>query len=232
MQRIFFRKCIYFILDLIVRLKTKIFSETMIASGYLIKNAFYYRHSTAVTFNKDRYYLHEAIAKQYLPKDEKILYIEFGVHRGDILRDWVSYNSNIGTTFWGFDTFTGIPEDWGNIKAGSFSSEGMVPKLNDQRVVFQIGLVQNTLPKLLKDIDSSKRLILHFDFDLYNATLFAMLCLQPYFKKGDIFIFDEFFSISKNHHEFRAFKDFLSLFNLVYKPLYKVRQGQYAIELL
>jgi len=204
----------------------------MIASGYLIKNASYYRKSTARAYKKDRFYLHETIRQQHSPNDEKILYIEFGVHCGDILKDWVSHNDNSDSTFWGFDTFTGIPEDLGSVKAGSFSTEGMIPNLNDGRVVFQIGLVQNTLPKLLESINKSKRLILHFDFDLYNATLFSMLYLQPYFKKGDIFIFDEFFSISKNHHEFRAFKDFLSLFKLEYKPLYKVRQGQYAIELL
>ena len=93
-------------------------------------------------------------------------------------------------------------------------------------------MVQNTFPEYVKKINSGDRLIINLDFDLYNATLIALICLQPIFKRGDIIVLDEYFSITKNHHEHRAFYDFLSLYKLEYKPLLKSREGQYVIEII
>lgn len=232
MIRVFLKKIIYAVFNTLSKLKTNFFSETFIAFGYLIKNASYYRQSTAVEYLNGRFDLHKLLSSQFIFADQEILYMEFGVRWGTTINSWASDNINKNSSFWGFDTFTGIPEDWGNVKAGSFSMEGEVPGVQDSRVVFHVGLVQDTLPKLLKEFDNSRRLVMHFDFDLYSATLFTMLALQPFFKKGDVLIFDEFFSISKNHHEFRAFKDYLSLHKFYYKPIYKIRSGQYVIELL
>jgi hypothetical protein len=49
---------------------------------------------------------------------------------------------------------------------------------------------------------------------------------------GDIIIFDDFFTLTKADHEFKAFVDFLSLYKTPYKPLYKHRDGHFVIELL
>ena len=46
-----------------------------------------------------------------------------------------------------------------------------------------------------------------------------------------ILIFDEFFSVTKSHHELRAFDDFLSIFPLKFIPLIKT-PNQLAIKLL
>ncbi|MEO7048413.1 MAG: TylF/MycF/NovP-related O-methyltransferase, partial [Ferruginibacter sp.] len=143
-----------------------------------------------------------------------------------------AHNTNPGSVFAGFDTFTGLPEDWGNVKKGSFSNDGDVPYTTDQRITFCVGLVQDTLPAYLKKENFSGRLIFNLDFDLYNATLFSLVCIEPFLKKGDIIIMDEYFSITKNHHEYRAFHDFQSLYKFEYKPLYKCRGGQYVIEIL
>jgi O-methyltransferase len=222
----------YWIFDLLSKLKTTFFSNFFIASGYFIKSNSEYNKSIAKAYKEDRFRFHEYLSTQFINPQEKIHYFEFGVRWGQIIGRWAGGNKNTQSLFAGFDTFTGIPEAWGSEKKGSYSNDGVVPQIDDSRVRFCVGLVQDTLPVYLKKVEPGSKLILHLDFDLYNATLFALICLQPLLKKGDVIIFDEYFSITKNHHEYRAFHDFLSLHKISYNPLFKCRSGQYAIELI
>ena len=43
--------------------------------------------------------------------------MEFGVRWGTTINSGASDNINENSSFWGFDPFTGIPEDWGSVKA-------------------------------------------------------------------------------------------------------------------
>ena len=213
------------------KIKTTFFSDTFIALGYFIKNETEFNRSIADFKKIDRYELHDYLSCTYISPKEKIHFLEFGVRWGHIISKWALNNKNQGSIFTGFDTFTGLPEDWGSVKKGSFSNEGDIPKTDDSRIGFRVGLVQDTLPGYVKDLQLTDRLIIHLDLDLYNATLFTLLVLQPILKTGDIIILDEYFSISKSHHEYRAFVDFLSLYKIQYKPLNKSRSGQYVIEI-
>ena len=221
----------YFIFGNLSKVKTSYFSDTYIALGYLLKSQAEYVRSIATEYKKDRDQLHDFLAGTFISPDEKIHYFEFGVRWGQIITKWAMHNKNPNSLFAGFDTFTGLPEDWGTVKKGSFSNDGEVPYTTDTRITFCVGLVQDTLPAYLKKINPDDRLILHLDFDIYNATLFSLLTLAPCLKKGDIIILDEYFSITKNHHEYRAFCDFLSLYKFQYKPWYKSRGGRYVIEI-
>ena len=40
----------------------------------------------------------------------RILFLEFGVHRGDSLRQWTALNTNPDSRFVGYDSFVGLPE--------------------------------------------------------------------------------------------------------------------------
>jgi hypothetical protein len=135
----------------------------------------------------------------------EIDYLEFGVAEGISFNWWMKQNNNPSSRFYGFDTFTGLPEDFGPYKKGHFS-RGSMPVLSDTRGKFYAGLFQQTLPGFLKRFENSKRKVIMLDADLYTATLFTLTTLAPLLKKGDIILFDEFVVPT---HEFMAYKNFI-----------------------
>lgn len=137
--------------------------------------------------------------------NDAINYMEFGVAQGESFRWFLQQNSNPGTGFYGFDTFTGLPEDYGPYKKGAFNNGNKPIDIDDSRGKFYQGLFQQTLPGFLKEIDNSKRNVLMMDADLYSSTLYVLTSFAPFLKKGDIIFFDEF---AVPTHEFKAFLDF------------------------
>lgn len=136
---------------------------------------------------------------------EEINYMEFGVATGQSFKWFLNENKHSNSRFYGFDTFTGLPEDYGPFKKGYFDNNNAIPEINDNRGKFYQGLFQQTMPGFLKELDNSKRNVLMMDADLYSATLYALSTFAPFLKKGDIVFFDEF---AVPTHEFKAFLDF------------------------
>ena len=132
-------------------------------------------------------------------------YFEFGVANGHSFNWFMTQNKDAESRFYGFDTFDGLPEDWGPFKKGSFSNYNEIPLIKDFRGTFYKGLFQRTLPEFLGKLDNSRRNILMMDADLWSATLFVLTSFAPFLKKGDIIFFDEFVVPT---HEFKAFLDF------------------------
>jgi O-methyltransferase len=148
--------------------------------------------------------------------DRPIDYLEFGVFKGHTIRWWSENNHAPDSTFVGFDSFEGLPEDWDDIPKGSFAANGQIPQIADPRCEFVKGLFQDTLPNWLQGRDFSKRIILHLDADLYSSTLLVLTQLFPKLKKDDVLIFDEFDSYM---HEYRALIDAISAYRRVVKAL-------------
>lgn len=74
-----------------------------------------------------------------------------------------------------------------------FSNGGIPPEINDSRVNFHVGYVEDKIQVLnLKKLEATKKIIL-FDLDLYNPTLFYYNYLKETLKEGDILYFDEAF---------------------------------------
>lgn len=164
---------------------------------------------------EDRFKLHEYIFE--LEKLEReINYLEFGVADGISFKWWLNQNKNINSKFIGFDTFTGLPEDFGVMKKKDFDTKGLFPDVEDNRAEFRAGLFQNSLPKFIKEFNFDKRTVLHMDADLYSSTLFVLTMLAFKLKKDDIIIFDEF---GVPAHEFRAFTDFLDSYVIKHEIL-------------
>ena len=138
--------------------------------------------------------------------DTAINYLEFGVASGISFDWWMTKNSNADSRFYGFDTFTGLPEDFGPFKKGTFSNGSSLPSIKDDRGSFYQGLFQQTLPGFLKTFDNTKKTVLMLDADLYTATLFTLSSLAPHLKPGDIVLFDEF---GVPTHEFMAYSNFM-----------------------
>ena len=152
--------------------------------------------------------------------DDRIHYLEFGVATGKSFKWWITHIKHSQARFTGFDTFTGLPEDWGIWLKGSLSTGGKVPDMKDERCDFQVGLFQETLGTFLKNQQlDDRRLVVHLDADLYTSTLFVLTTLGHKLKRGDIVVFDELSSVRCPEQEFRAFVDFVSSFRIGYKVI-------------
>jgi hypothetical protein len=145
-------------------------------------------------------------------KDEPIDYLEFGVFRGDSIREWTTLSSSTHSRFYGFDTFTGLPEKWfKDFDKGAFNVGGNVPDISDLRVTFANGTFQDTLENFLNNFGRRNRFVIHIDADLYSSTLFVLLSMHHHLMKGDIIMFDDFLAPIG---EFMAFRNYCQAFRI------------------
>jgi hypothetical protein len=99
--------------------------------------------------------------------------------------------TNADARFFGFDSFEGLPERWGGVPAGEFSTGGAAPAIADPRVQFIHGWFQNTVPSFLAEHSFDNPVLVNFDADLYSSTLFLLTTLWHHVVEYD-FVFDEF----------------------------------------
>jgi O-methyltransferase len=161
--------------------------------------------------------LYEAVASNYELDKKDLLYLEFGVASGSSFIWWLNKNIHPDSQFWGFDTFEGLPEDWGGYKKGAMAFAQV--EVNDERAGFVRGIFQHSLHDFIesnKDLLQNKPKVIHLDADLFSSTIFVLSQLYPYLKKGDIIFFDEF---NVANHEFLAFKIFTESFYVNMKPI-------------
>ena len=145
-----------------------------------------------------------------------IIYLEFGVSGGYSFTWWLKKNLHPGSGFTGFDTFEGLPEDWGGFQKGAMSTGSKIPQTDDKRATFITGLFQDTLPGYLKTLDPQSRKVIMMDADMYTSTLFVLTSLAPFLQKGDIIFFDQF---NVPTHEFLAFTNFVDSYYIKMKWL-------------
>ena len=101
-------------------------------------------------------------------------YLEFGVHQGHSIFHFASENRSAGSRFFGFDSFTGLPEDWNSdYQRGHFDVGGKPPKTDDPRIEFVVGSFQETLPKFIANFKTENRIVVHLDCDLYSQPFTA-----------------------------------------------------------
>ena len=188
--------------------------------SYLPKlESFRKAHSEKLPIFIDRPTMYQYINDEIL-KNRPIMYCEFGVYKGGTIEKWTELNSAKESSFYGFDTFTGLPETWvnftGSMEKNSFDVGGNIPKINDDRVSYKKGLFQETLPKFLEDYNNNQQLVIHNDSDLYSSTLYVLTFTHKIIVPGTIIIFDEFSSIL---NEFRALEDYTSSYLREYEVI-------------
>lgn len=160
--------------------------------------------------------LYEAIILQEKLNDTAIDYFEFGVCGGHSFRWWLEHNKNAESKFYGFDTFEGLPESFGDFEKGSMAVAIESLNISDARATFYKGLFQDTLIPFLSNYENGKRKLIHMDADLFSATIFSLSQLYRFMNDGDIILFDEF-AVPK--HEFMAFKIFTESFYVKYEVI-------------
>lgn len=166
----------------------------------------------------DRSALYRFIQQEVI-KGEAMDFLEFGVYEGDSIREWAALNVHRDSRFYGFDSFSGLPEDWGRCKADRFDMKGVIPIIHDSRVEFIAGWFQDTLPSFLATFTPARRIIINNDSDLYSSTLYCLTQLDAKLPKGTVIIFDEYYSAI---HEFRALADYCAAYHRQVTPLARV----------
>ena len=163
-----------------------------------------------------RYKLYDEISRTEQLDTTDIDYFEFGVCGGHSFKWWLEKNKNTASRFYGFDTFEGLPEDFGPFEKGSMAVALESININDQRASFYKGLFQDSLPPFLEGYRKGKKKLIHLDADLFSSTLFALSQLYRFLEDGDVLLFDEF-AVPK--HEFMAFKIFTESFYVKYEVI-------------
>jgi hypothetical protein len=144
--------------------------------------------------------------------DQEVLYLEFGVWKGESMNQWSCLLRNKESRLHGFDSFEGLPEAVDHHGAsgvafakGDLSTQGELPATSDPRVRFFKGWFEDTLPSY--EFVDSPVLVVFLDADLYSSTKCVLTMLKKHIKIGAILYFDEFW---ERYHEQRAFEEFLA----------------------
>ncbi len=191
-----------------------LFSGFYLNLYYLSKFSAWAQKNRKVAYNdfpskwdyKKRYPLYKWVIEKENFQNTAINYMEFGVAQGYSFRWFLEQNTHPESKFYGFDTFTGLPEDWGPFKKGGFDNNNQAPAISDPRGKFYQGLFQQTVPGFLLTLNNNRKNVIMMDADLYSSTLYVLTAMAPFLKKDDIVFFDEF---AVPTHEFKAFYEFV-----------------------
>jgi hypothetical protein len=156
------------------------------------------------------------------------LVLEFGVEKGASLRHLASLTQR---TVHGFDSFEGLPGDWGGTKEGkgAFDLKGRLPKI-PPNAKLHIGWFDKTLPVFLAT-DSEAAALIHVDCDIYSSTVTIFEALKDRIRPGTVIVFDEYFNYPGwRNHEYKAFQEFIAASGHTYTYLaFSAEKGHVAV---
>jgi hypothetical protein len=181
-------------------------------ANYLTVGRWFEQHGIDIPIRvDDRYKLFDLVAPQL--REAQVLYLEFGVWKGNCMRYWSKLLKNENSLLHGFDSFEGLPEDWDyTTMKGHFSTDGQVPAIEDPRVRFFKGWFEDTLPAY--EVPRHDHLFINLDADLYSSTKTVLGCLKEHIRKGTFIYFDEF---NDRFHEMKAFDEFLREAGMIFR---------------
>jgi hypothetical protein len=168
---------------------------------WMSNHGFYAKHRV-----RDRDAVFAAVAEQV--RDKHVLYLEFGVFQGASMRYWSHALQHPEAILHGFDSFEGLPEDFdigGPYVKGMFSTQGGIPRIDDDRIQFFRGWFDEVLPPY--SIPDHTVLVINMDADLYSSTIYVLRHLRPWIRPGTFIYFDD---LSRPEHEPRAFDEFMA----------------------
>lgn len=192
--------------------------------------AFEAEHLKDAAAFKQRIQLHGWIVRN-VPLAGK-LFLEFGVYKGDSINRFADLMPD--ATWYGFDSFVGLPEAWNiGAKTGAFSRGGVLPAVYGNVKLIK-GFFEQTLPEFVAAHQDETIGILHIDCDLYSATKTVLSLTRPVLKPGTIIIFDELINYQGwQEGEYKALMEFVAEQKMHFEYLAYTRTGsQVAIKIV
>lgn len=143
------------------------------------------------------------------------LICEFGVWKGESINHIARKKPQ---KIHAFDSFEGLPETWlSSHKKGHFALKNL--PIFEENIVIHKGWFDDTLPKFVKE-STENISFLHIDCDLYSSTKTIFKSLDLQIVVGTIILFDEYFNYPFwEHHEFKAFQEFVKQNSISYEYL-------------
>lgn len=131
--------------------------------------------------------------------------LEFGVWKGDWLTALATRFPE--RRFVGFDSFEGLPDDWGRFKKGYFDTGGVMPDV-PPNVDLVKGWFIDALPLWLAQNQDNVAFI-HLDCDCYSSTMDVLPLLRRRLQVGTQIVLDDWMlEAGWQREEKRAFLDF------------------------
>jgi hypothetical protein len=154
---------------------------------------------------------------------------------------WIGWSTRLisdtcGRPVYGFDTFSGLVEDWQVddqmvVKSGTFSlteplaqrlmpdtgvtlDDDGLPAALGRQVQFIKGMTYDTLAPFLAARPGAPIRLFHMDLDTYESCLHALETCKDRFVEGSILVFDEYLVTNA---EMQAFYEFASKYDLEFR---------------
>jgi hypothetical protein len=143
-----------------------------------------------LTFFGHQVKLWEQLA-QRLDPNRTLVALEFGVAHGYATNWWLRRLGGRDVVWHGFDRFTGMPRAWREHDVGAFDAGGKPPAIDDDRVCWHVGNVEDTLGEVDLVAARDAQWLVLFDLDIYEPTAFAWKVFRDHLRPGDIIYLDE-----------------------------------------
>lgn len=182
------------------------------------------RMRTVPNFDTD-YDLHEWVTTTQLdPKLDRGMILEFGVATGRTLNQFAYWLPD--RMVYGFDGFTGLPEDWTSRMRKGFFARDNLPRVRGNCELV-VGYFDKTLPGFMQQQGQRPVQLLHVDCDLYSSTKTVLDSLRDNIVPGTVIIFDEYINYPGwQQDEFRAWQEHVQSRGLTYEYIGRVSRHQ------
>jgi hypothetical protein len=128
---------------------------------------------------------------QRLDPNRPLFVLEFGVAWGYATNWWLCRLGGRDLILHGFDRFTGNPSAFRAFGEGAFDAHGEPPAIDDERVRWHVGDVQDTLSAVDLVAARDAQWLVLFDLGFYEPTAFAWEVISSHLRPGDIIYLDE-----------------------------------------
>lgn len=178
---------------------------------------------------QNRYQMLEHIFCEEHLNDTGLL-LEFGVFTGNSINFISEYHPT--RLVYGFDSFTGLPENWTIDPKGKYSLCGELPAVRSNVRLIK-GWFDETLPSFVREHEETCSFI-HIDCDLYSSAKTVLDQLREKIVPGTVIVFDEYFNYPGwQQHEYRAFMEFTEMYQIKFEYIGYCKNGpQVAVRIL